>query len=67
MNRLVRVALNNFIRAGNLRITTARGAAYDFGDASGEPVAIRFTTCCFWNERALYRRAGSGTADLDVI
>jgi cyclopropane-fatty-acyl-phospholipid synthase len=44
MNRLVRVALNNFIRAGNLRITTARGAAYDFGDASGEPVAIRFTT-----------------------
>ena len=44
MNRSVRAALNKFIRAGNLKIKTARGPAYTFGDGSGERVAIRFTT-----------------------
>jgi cyclopropane-fatty-acyl-phospholipid synthase len=44
MNRLVRLALNKFIRAGNFRIGTARGATYTFGDGTGEPVALRFTT-----------------------
>ena len=44
MDRLVRAALNNFIRAGNLRIMTARGVTHSFGDGSGDLVAIRFTT-----------------------
>jgi cyclopropane-fatty-acyl-phospholipid synthase len=44
MNRLVRVALKKFVRAGNLRITTARGTAYTLGDGTGPPVALRFTT-----------------------
>ena len=44
MNRLVRTALRKYIRAGNLRITTARGATYTLGDGSGKPVALRFTT-----------------------
>ena len=44
MNRLVRTALRKYIRAGNLRITTARGATYALGDGSGKPVALRFTT-----------------------
>ena len=44
MNRLVRVALKKFVRAGNLRITTARGRTYTLGDGSGPPVALRFAT-----------------------
>jgi cyclopropane-fatty-acyl-phospholipid synthase len=44
MERLLRVALRHFIRAGNLRVTTAGGTVFTFGDGSGHPVAIRFTT-----------------------
>jgi cyclopropane-fatty-acyl-phospholipid synthase len=44
MNHLVRAALNNVVRAGNLRITTARGGTCTLGDGSGPPVALRFTT-----------------------
>jgi cyclopropane-fatty-acyl-phospholipid synthase len=44
MNRLVRVALKKFVRAGNLRITTARGTSYTLGDGNGPPVALRFAT-----------------------
>ncbi len=44
MERLLRVALRHFIRAGNLRVTTAGGTVFTFGDGSGPPVAIRFTT-----------------------
>jgi cyclopropane-fatty-acyl-phospholipid synthase len=44
MNRLVRVALKKFVRAGNLRITTARGTSYSLGDGTGPPVALRFAT-----------------------
>jgi hypothetical protein len=44
MYRLVRLALQKFVRAGNLRITTARGTTYILGDGSGPAVALRFTT-----------------------
>ncbi len=44
MNRLVRVALGNFIRAGNLQIKTARGDVYTFGDGRGPPASIRFAS-----------------------
>jgi cyclopropane-fatty-acyl-phospholipid synthase len=44
MERLLRVALRHFIRAGNLRVTTADGTVFTFGDGNGRPVAIRFTT-----------------------
>jgi cyclopropane-fatty-acyl-phospholipid synthase len=44
MNRMVRTALKKYIRAGNLRIRTARGATYTLGNGCGEPVALRFTT-----------------------
>ena len=44
MERLLRLALRHFIRAGNLRVTTAGGTVFTFGDGSGPPVAIRFTT-----------------------
>ncbi len=44
MNRAVRAALKKYIRAGNLRIRTARGATYALGDGTGKQVALRFTT-----------------------
>jgi len=44
MDRLLRVALEKLIRAGNLRVTTADGSTFTLGDGSGAPVAIRFTT-----------------------
>jgi cyclopropane-fatty-acyl-phospholipid synthase len=44
MNRLFRVALKKFIRAGNLRVTTARGTSYTLGDGTGPAVALRFAT-----------------------
>jgi cyclopropane-fatty-acyl-phospholipid synthase len=44
MQQLVRVALKKFVRAGNLRITTARGTSYSLGDGTGPPVALRFAT-----------------------
>jgi cyclopropane-fatty-acyl-phospholipid synthase len=44
MERLLQLALRHFIRAGDLRVTTAGGATFTFGDGSGRPVAIRFTS-----------------------
>jgi cyclopropane-fatty-acyl-phospholipid synthase len=44
MDRLLRVALQRLIRAGNLRVTSANGSTFTLGDGSGKPLAIRFTT-----------------------
>jgi cyclopropane-fatty-acyl-phospholipid synthase len=44
VDRLLLVLLRRFIRRGSLTITTAAGSAYSFGDGSGPPVAVRFTT-----------------------
>ncbi|MGH6769419.1 MAG: class I SAM-dependent methyltransferase [Xanthobacteraceae bacterium] len=44
MEHVLRLALRHFIRAGNLRLTTAAGATHIFGDGSGPPAAIRFLT-----------------------
>ena len=44
MNRLVGIALKKFVRAGNLRITTAGGTTYTLGDGTGPQIALRFTT-----------------------
>jgi cyclopropane-fatty-acyl-phospholipid synthase len=50
MDRLLRLAFEKLIRVGNLRISTAGGSIFTFGDGTGTPVAIRFTT------RAVERR-----------
>jgi cyclopropane-fatty-acyl-phospholipid synthase len=47
MERLLRTTLSRLIVAGNLRVTTARGAIFYFGDGAGTPVAVRFTSG-FW-------------------
>jgi cyclopropane-fatty-acyl-phospholipid synthase len=44
VDRLLFVLLRQFIRRGSLTITTAKGATYAFGDGSGPPLAVRFTT-----------------------
>jgi cyclopropane-fatty-acyl-phospholipid synthase len=44
MDRLLRWAFERLIRAGNLRVTSAGGSTFAFGDGAGKPVAIRFTS-----------------------
>jgi cyclopropane-fatty-acyl-phospholipid synthase len=44
MERLLRMALEGLIRTGNLRVTTAAGSIFTFGDGTGRPAAIRFAT-----------------------
>ena len=44
MDRLLRAALGRLIRTGNLRVRTAAGSSFTFGDGTGTPAAIRFTT-----------------------
>src|SRR6516164_2080212 len=44
MDWLLRVLIARLIRRGNLRLTSARGTVFTFGDGSGPPVAARFAT-----------------------
>lgn len=44
MDRLLQFLLKTFITRGNFRVTTARGTVLTFGDGSGPPVSVRFTT-----------------------
>jgi cyclopropane-fatty-acyl-phospholipid synthase len=44
MDRLLRMAFEKLIGVGNLRVSTAGGSTFTFGDGTGRPVAIRFTT-----------------------
>lgn len=44
MDPLLKFALRTFIRRGNLRLTTAHGRTFTFGDGTGNPVSVRFTS-----------------------
>ena len=44
MDRLLRMAFEKLIRAGNLRVSTAGGSTFTLGDGTGRPVANRFIT-----------------------
>jgi cyclopropane-fatty-acyl-phospholipid synthase len=44
VDRLLLVLLRRFIRRGSLVVTTAAGSTFTFGDGSGPPAAVRFTT-----------------------
>ena len=44
MDRLLQYLLRAYIRRGTFRLTTARGATFTFGDGTGTPVAVRFTS-----------------------
>ena len=44
MDRLLQFLLKTFIRRGTFRVTTSRGTVLTFGDGTGRPVAVRFTS-----------------------
>src|SRR6186713_119734 len=44
MDRLLQFLLSRFIRRGTFKVTTSRGRTITCGDATGTPVAVRFTT-----------------------
>jgi cyclopropane-fatty-acyl-phospholipid synthase len=44
LDRLLQILLVAFIRRGTLKLTTSRGRTFTFGDGTGTPVAVRFTT-----------------------
>jgi cyclopropane-fatty-acyl-phospholipid synthase len=44
VERLLLIFLRKFIRRGSLKVTTANGRTHSFGDGSGPPIAVRFTT-----------------------
>jgi len=44
MDCLLRWIWEKVIRVGNVRVTTAAGSTFAFGDGTGKPVAIRFKT-----------------------
>src|SRR4030095_12800706 len=44
MDRLLRMGFDKLIRVGSLRVSTAGGSTFTFGDGTGRPVAVRFTT-----------------------
>lgn len=44
MDWLLKKLLSFFVRRGSLKATTVSGATMQFGDGSGPPLAIRFTT-----------------------
>ncbi len=44
MDWLLRTVIASLVRRGNLRITSARGRTYTFGDGTGDRVVVRFTT-----------------------
>jgi cyclopropane-fatty-acyl-phospholipid synthase len=44
MDRLLQFLLRTFIRRGTFRVTTSRGTVLTFGDGTGQPVSVRFTS-----------------------
>ena len=44
MDRLLQVLLSTFVRRGTFRVTTSRGTTITFGDGTGKPVSVRFTS-----------------------
>jgi cyclopropane-fatty-acyl-phospholipid synthase len=44
VERLLKAFLRRYVRRGSLKVTTAAGSTYTFGDGGGPPVAVRFAT-----------------------
>src|SRR5579884_335035 len=44
MDRLLQLLLTVFLRKGSFKLTTASGKTFTFGDGTGKPVAVRFTS-----------------------
>jgi cyclopropane-fatty-acyl-phospholipid synthase len=44
LDRFLQFLLKTFIRRGTFRVTTSRGTVLTFGDGTGRPVSVRFTS-----------------------
>lgn len=44
MDWLLRTVISTLVRRGNLRVTSSSGSTFTFGDGTGEPISVRFTT-----------------------
>jgi cyclopropane-fatty-acyl-phospholipid synthase len=44
MDRLLQFLLKTFVRRGTFKVTTSRGTVLTFGDGTGQPVSVRFTS-----------------------
>jgi cyclopropane-fatty-acyl-phospholipid synthase len=44
MDRLLQLLLKVFLRKGTFKLTTSSGKTFTFGDGTGTPVAVRFTS-----------------------
>ncbi len=53
MFALLKTAASHIITKGNLTITDSRGVTHQFGDQTGEPIQIRFTSAKWEREVAL--------------
>ncbi len=53
MFALLKTAASHIITKGNLTITDSRGVTYQFGDQTGKPIQIRFTSAKWEREVAL--------------
>src|SRR5438270_850117 len=62
MDRVLRLIFARLIGAGNLRVTTAGGSTFIFGDGTGTPAAIRFTTRAAQGRVLLIAGGGGGLA-----
>jgi cyclopropane-fatty-acyl-phospholipid synthase len=65
MDWLLRIAVKPFLRRGNFRLITAEGRVFTFGDGSGKPVAVRFTTGAALREVVLDPELKFGEAYMD--
>jgi cyclopropane-fatty-acyl-phospholipid synthase len=65
VDRLLFIFLRRFIRCGSLTVTTARGRTCTFGDGTGRPVAVRFTSAAAQRAALLDPELKLGEAYMD--
>jgi cyclopropane-fatty-acyl-phospholipid synthase len=65
MDRLLRSVAGRFVHRGNLRVTVPGGRVFIFGDGTGKPVAIRFTSRAALGEVLLDPELKFGEAYMD--
>jgi cyclopropane-fatty-acyl-phospholipid synthase len=65
VERLLEFYLRRYVRRGSFRVTTAAGNTCTFGDGSGPPVAVRFTTASAQRAVLLDPELGLGEVYMD--
>ena len=65
MDRLLRFVMSQFIRRGNLRVISARGRMFRFGDGTGAPISVRFTSPAAQRQVVLHPELKLGECYMD--